>query len=65
MRTDGITFSGVEPEDIFLAEEGAMTNIETLFGGENPNNFIFSVQGYGGNKINYNLTGSYIFIGNI
>ncbi len=59
IRTDGATATGIVQQDIYLAEEGAMSGI-TISGGKlAPNSFFVSVQGYNSDTIKYNLTGTY------
>ncbi len=64
LRTDGAVGHSVAPFDFYEAEEGSMTGTTVTFGLQ-ANNFFVSVQGYGGNKINWNLTGTYTFVSNI
>lgn len=66
LRTDGALGHSLIPQDIYEVEEGAMTGTIVTSGLQPATNtFFVSVQGYGGNKINWGLTGTYIFQGNI
>ena len=62
IRTDGATATGIVQQNIYLAEEGAMSGVTVSAGKLAPNSFFVSVQGYNTDTIKYNLTGSYTFV---
>lgn len=66
LRTDGALGHSIIPQEFYEPEEGTMTNTLVTAGLQPAtNNFFVSVSGYGVNKINWNLTGTYTFVSNI
>lgn len=65
IRTTGAAPIAIIPADIYEPEEGAMSGLVVTSGVAAPNNFFVSVTGYDASKLNWNLTGTYTFIGNI
>jgi hypothetical protein len=59
IRTDGTNGHIFHGEDVYLAEEGAMSGMRITFGLQGLNSFFVTIKGYDTSILDYNLTGTY------